>query len=276
MGFFSGCCKWLLFISNFLVFILSCVGLGLGIWILVDKSSFVDLLEQTDHTIHIYESTAVLILIVAVGSILISFFGCCGAFKESKCMIGTYFFILLALLILVLAGAVVAMSQGIEKLSDPFMDTLSRYQRGRHGTIETVWDDVQTQLQCCGVNSPKDWSDHNSGFQNGDNYELESGNKIIINVRVPDSCCAAASNKELCKVVPTSANGVFVEGCFTKVKEQISGHIEIVGGVSIAVMVIMVVNLFLSVYLCTCGLDKDDDERPRRKFYNKSRQTDRV
>lgn len=87
--------------------ILSCVGLGLGIWILVDKSSFVDLLEQvdvcyesktentsfpslkTDHSIHIYNSTAILILIVAVGSILISFFGCCGAFKESRCMIGT-------------------------------------------------------------------------------------------------------------------------------------------------------------------------------------------
>ena len=75
---------------------------------------------------------------------------------------------------------------------------------------------------------------------------------------------------------PTGHHEAFVEGCFTKVKEQISGHIEIVGGVSIAVMVIMVVNLFLSVYLCTCGLDKDDDERPRRKFYNKSRQTDRV
>merc|ERR1712154_631255 len=55
MGFFSGCCKWLLFIFNFLVFVLSCAGLGLGIWILVDKSSFVDLLEETDHTIHIYE-----------------------------------------------------------------------------------------------------------------------------------------------------------------------------------------------------------------------------
>lgn len=276
MGFLSGCCKWLLFISNFLVFILSCAGLGLGIWVLVDKSSFVDLLEQTDHTVHIYESTAILILIVAIGSILISFFGCCGAFKESRCMIGTYFFVLLALMILVLAGAIVAMSQGIDKLSDPFMDTLSRYQRGRHGAIEQTWDDVQTQLQCCGVNSPKDWSDHNSGFQNGDNYEHGSGNLIIINVRVPDSCCASASNKELCKVVPTAANGVFVEGCFAKVKDQIRNHIDIVGGVSIAVIIIMVVNLFLSVYLCTCGLESDDDERPRRKFYSKSRQTDRV
>ena len=26
------------------------------------------------------------------------------------------------------------------------MDTLSRYQRGRHGTLEQTWDDVQTQV----------------------------------------------------------------------------------------------------------------------------------
>ena len=43
---------------------------------------------QTDTTVHIYNSTAVLILIVAIGSIIISFFGCCGAYKESRCMVG--------------------------------------------------------------------------------------------------------------------------------------------------------------------------------------------
>ena len=36
-------------------------------------------------------------------------------------------------------------------------------------------------------------------FQNGDNWEQETGNLIIINVRVPDSCCVSAPNKELCK-----------------------------------------------------------------------------
>ena len=44
---------------------------------------------QTDTTVHIYNSTAVLILIVSIGSIIISFFGCCGAYKESRCMVGT-------------------------------------------------------------------------------------------------------------------------------------------------------------------------------------------
>lgn len=274
MGFFSSCSKWLLFVSNFLVFILSSVGLGLGIWILVDKSSFVDLLEQTDHTIHIYNSTAILILIVAVGSILISFFGCCGAFKESRCMIGMYFVILFALMILVLAGAIVAMTQGIDKLSEPFKDSLSQYKRGRQSTLERTWDDVQIQLHCCGVISPGDWSTYNSGFQSGDDFE-QNGNVGLPHLRVPESCCASAQTKDLCRQIPTLANGVYVEGCFTKVKEEIMTHINTVGGVSIAVIVVMVLNLFLSVYLCTCGLE-DDEERPRKRFYSKSRQTDRI
>ena len=69
---------------------------------------------------------------------------------------------------------------------------------------------------------------------------------------------------------PTGAHGAYVEGCFTKVKEQISLHTETVGGVTIGVLVIMVFNLFLSLYLCTCGLD-NDDARPKKGFYKRTR-----
>ena len=53
------------------------------------KSYSIKIQIQTDTTVHIYNSTAVLILIVSIGSIIISFFGCCGAYKESRCMVGT-------------------------------------------------------------------------------------------------------------------------------------------------------------------------------------------
>jgi len=274
MGFVSTCCKWLLFISNFLIFALSCAGLGLGIWILVDRSSFLDLLDQTDATVHIYESTAVLILIVTIGSIFITFFGCCGAYKESKCMLGTYFLLVLLLLILSVAGIIVGWTQGFNKLSQPFLDTLSRYELDRDGVIEQTWDNVQTELRCCGVDLPNDWTSHNTGFQQNDNYLQTTGNNILIGVRVPESCCVEASNTALCMTVPTGKNGVFVEGCFSKVKNQMFLHIESIGGVSIAVIIIMVINLILSLYLCTCGLEEEDD-RPRRGFYKKARQ-DRV
>ena len=68
MGFITSVCKWILFITNFLIFVshisllfwtilfsiflhdqftkvLSCAALGLGIWILADRSSFLDLLD---------------------------------------------------------------------------------------------------------------------------------------------------------------------------------------------------------------------------------------
>jgi len=275
MGFFSNCCKWLLFASNFLIFVLSCAGLGLGIWVLVDKSSFLDLLDQTDATVNIYESTAVLILIVAIGSIIITFFGCCGAHRESRCMLGTYFVLLLVLLILGLAGSITGMAQGVNRLSEPYLDTLSRYQRGRSGTIETTWDTIQRDMRCCGVNSPQDWTEYNSGFQINDDYELESSNLIQMSIKVPESCCSEAVDKRQCMSRPTGHHGAFVEGCFTLTKEKITIHTETVGGVTIAVLVIMVLNLFLSLYLCTCGIDNDDDDRPRRGGYSKAKQ-DRV
>ena len=69
-------------------------------------------------------------------------------------------------MILVLAGAIVAMTQvttpwqedernmnnkiinkGIDKLSEPFKDSLSQYQRGRQSTLERTWDDIQIQVK---------------------------------------------------------------------------------------------------------------------------------
>ena len=41
-------------------------------------------------------------------------------------------------------------------------------------------------------------------------------------------------------VTPTAANGAFVQGCFALVQSQIEHHVTVLGGVSIAVIVIMV------------------------------------
>jgi len=269
MGLISSACKWLLFVTNFLIFVLSCAALGLGIWILADRSSLIDLLDtvQTDTTVHIYNSTAVLILIVAFGSIIVSFFGCCGAYRESRCMVGTYFVLVFVLMVLGIAGSVVGMTQGVEKLSDPFLDTLSRYQLGRNGEIEQTWDTVQKDMQCCGVNSPADWNIYNSGFQNTEDR--------IVFVNVPESCCNQASDKQKCMASNTGTNGAFVEGCFTKARDQILVHTEAVGGVTLAIVIIMAINLILSLILCTCGFDNEDDARPKKGAYTQARQ-DRI
>ena len=85
--------KFLLFIFNFLVFFLGIVTLGFGIWVLVNKPSFLNLFEDAQevldnnniHTegfdISVYASAPIVLIIVAVIVSLIAFFGCFGALK---------------------------------------------------------------------------------------------------------------------------------------------------------------------------------------------------
>ena len=61
--------------------------MGLGIWALVNKSSFLDLLNEADVSIPIYNSAVIIFLIVASVAIIISCLGCCGAYKEIKWML---------------------------------------------------------------------------------------------------------------------------------------------------------------------------------------------
>merc|ERR1711872_549223 len=63
---------------------------GLGIWVLVDKPSFLNLFDEAqkvsgisdEFNISIYTSAAYILLVVSFLVVLISFFGCCGAWKE--------------------------------------------------------------------------------------------------------------------------------------------------------------------------------------------------
>jgi len=275
MGVCDTCAKYFLFATNLLIFILSCIILGLGIWVLVDRHSFLDLLDQTSVTVPIYNSAVILILFVASSSIFISFFGCCGAYKESRCMLGTYFLCNLALLVLITVGAIIGMAQGVGKLISPFEDTLQKYDSTRNTPIETTWDAVQSEFECCGVTSAQDWMNQNPQFQGtemvvvGDSYLM---------ARVPQSCCSKAPDQDLCMVTPTTANGAFIQGCFSLIQEQIEQHINVLGGVSIAVISIMVLNLFISFYMCTCGIDSEEDARPKKRFYGRpgQGQTGRV
>ena len=53
-------------------------------------------------------------------------------------------------------------------------------------------------------------------------------------------------------VTPTAANSAFVQGCFALVQSEIEHHVTVLGGVSIAVIVIIV-----STYLLNATFEFD-------------------
>ncbi len=73
-----------------------------------------------------------------------------------------------------------------------------------------------------------------------------------------------------CAERPTSSNGLYGQGCYTKVKDFIEDNSAIIGGVCIGILVVMLVNFGIALYMW-CAIAKG---RPRRGDYDKARARD--
>lgn len=263
-GCISNLVKYLLFITNFLIFILGIAVFGLGIWVLVDKPSFLDLFEQAADNvpgmsdkfdITLYTSAAYILLVVAALVVIISFFGCCGAIKESKCMLGTYFTLILAMFIVMVVGAVLGYSGNLEEIiKKPLTDALEKYEDNptQDGMIayKKIWNEVQVELRCCGVDNASDWLKHDHGFEDGFNKPVgcckwkKNGDEITGNAAI-DVCRESDE-------APSVPNPTYnFEGCYTKIEKTIVDNQDIVVGVAIAVVVVMFLNMLFAFAMCT-------------------------
>ena len=83
--------------------------LGVGIWFLVDPNAL-NFLKIASVSASDDMVKAASITVIVVGSIvfLTGFLGCCGAFKESPCMLTTYAVILIILLIMEVVAGILA------------------------------------------------------------------------------------------------------------------------------------------------------------------------
>ena len=148
-------------------------------------------------------------IVIAALVILIAFFGCCGAMKESKCLLGTYFTIILALFIVMLIGAILGYSGNFKDMIKTPFEKKYNDQPAEDDqsakTYKSVWNDVQAevrrnrdggkgldkclnfQLKCCGIDSFKDW-------QNTTDADFN----FPPNFNKPEGCCVwGRDNEEL-------------------------------------------------------------------------------
>ncbi|KPP74624.1 tetraspanin-2-like [Scleropages formosus] len=82
------CVKYLLFIFNFIFWLVGSLVLAVGLWLRFDQKTVWLLNDDAPDTFFI----GVYILIGAGGlMMLVGFFGCCGAVRESQCLLGLFF-----------------------------------------------------------------------------------------------------------------------------------------------------------------------------------------
>jgi len=259
-GCLANLLKYLLFGSNFIIFVIGCVVLGLGIYALVDGASLVDLVEQSeigDINITAFTSAAYIFIVVAVFVVVLTFFGCCGAIKESKCMLGTYFVLILVMFIIMIVGAVLGYSTSMDKLQGALEKTMTDYRddidsnptpapTDKQKAVTAAWDEVQQSLKCCGT--------YLNGTGDDNNSWEGKGPYPIGDFLVPKSCCEqfAADKVDVCRKNPQSADlPEKVTGCFDKLESTFNDNKSTFLIAGVVVMVIMFLNMLFAFAMCT-------------------------
>ncbi|XP_062469718.1 tetraspanin-8 [Pezoporus occidentalis] len=229
----SSCMKYSMFIFNFLFWVCGSIILGVSIWIRVSKDAQQEL--EIDSSVF-----AGVDLLIAVGSIImiLGFLGCCGAIKESRCMLMLFFIGLLLILILQVTGGIlgaVYRSQIETSLKETLQESVNTLQSSTEESkvLQEKLQEFQTMNQCCGLlNGPSDW-----GKNIGNNKICE---------------CELKSSSDLCTYY--QGRYVYKNPCGDVIIDYLKDHLLIIMGIAFGLAVIEIIGLGFSMSLyCQIG-----------------------
>ncbi|KAM6090545.1 tetraspanin-8 [Theristicus caerulescens] len=235
----SGCMKYSMFIFNFFFWVCGSVILGVSIWIRVSK----DIQQELEIDSSLFAGVD---LLIAVGSIImvLGFLGCCGAIKESRCMLLLFFIGLLLILILQITGGIlgaVYRSQIETSLNKTLQASVNSLQSSTEESkaFQEKFQKFERMNQCCGLlNGPADW---------GKNFNANFGGRKICQCELgdlPSSHCIMFQGRL-----------VYNQPCGHVIAEYLEDHLLIIMGIAFGLAVIEILGMGFSMSLY-CQIQK--------------------
>uniref|UniRef100_A0A1A7YYX6 Tetraspanin n=1 Tax=Iconisemion striatum TaxID=60296 RepID=A0A1A7YYX6_9TELE len=215
------CMKYLMFIFNFFIFLGGSFLLGVGVWVLVDPTGFREIVAVNPLLfMGVY-------VILAMGAMLflLGFLGCCGAIKESPCLLGLFFLFLLIIFAVEVAAGIWGFSNQetvVEDITEFYKQTYHNYKTTKQEALKETLRLIHFGLDCCGptgtvIDATKDICPKQEGLE----------------ILVTTSC-------------PKAIDEVF------------NNKLHIIGGVGIGIGVIMIFGMIFSMILC-CAIKRSRD-----------------
>ncbi|XP_052609727.1 tetraspanin-8 [Peromyscus californicus insignis] len=232
----SGCLKYSMFFFNFLFWICGTLILALSIWVRVSKDGK-EIISAGDSGTNPYIAVNILIAVGAIIMVL-GFLGCCGAVKESRCMLLLFFIGLLLILLLQLAAGILGAafkSESSRLLNETLYDNakLLSQTTPEAKEFQQAMIALQEELKCCGlVEGAEDW---------GNNF-----NDALESCKCPDS-----PDSQCNSYAGTNVNR---QTCLSLIKDMVEKNIIIVIGIAFGLAVIEILGLVFSMVLyCQIG-----------------------
>uniref|UniRef100_A0A3Q2QJ14 Tetraspanin n=1 Tax=Fundulus heteroclitus TaxID=8078 RepID=A0A3Q2QJ14_FUNHE len=199
------CVKYAMFVFNFLFWLGGTAVLAVGLWLRFDS--------RTKGLFEGEESPSVFFtgvyLLIAAGALMmvVGFLGCCGAIKESPCMLGLFFLFLLIIFAAEVAAGIWGLSNKekvIDDVTEFYKQTFDNYKNTKQEALRETLRAIHYGLSCCGITGT-----------------LLDGSKDI---------CPKQEGVEL----------LVTKSCPTAIDEVFNSKLHILGGVGIGIGVIMV------------------------------------
>ncbi|XP_035494039.1 tetraspanin 34 [Scophthalmus maximus] len=238
----SGFLKMMMFIFNGGIFVAGATILGLGVWVKVDSGSLLGILENVaDAQSGLSMLSSVSYLLIAVGAVLlvIGFLGCCGAVRESRCMLLTFFSIVLIIFIIEVAGAVVLLvfrgfAEDLLQSLEEEVGTNIEQNYGKDDSVTSIWDATMEELKCCGYKNYTDFD--------GSPFNTAQGGNVY-----PATCCNSTSSMDTCSERDAQISAV--DGCFHRLLQLIEDNAVIIAAVALGIVALEIAAMVVSMVL---------------------------
>ncbi|KAK2175015.1 hypothetical protein NP493_760g01037 [Ridgeia piscesae] len=225
--------------------------LGVGIWIKVDPniSRYLDVI-RIDQNVPIIEAAIITLITVGALMLVIGFLGCCGACRESSCMLCLYS----GLLVVVILGQVAAVVMGLLFRKELGVELkLSMEEQARYNVTNEVkttdiltlaWNLMQTNMKCCGGS---DFTDYKGSLHFGPTDPVPLTCCVL---RVSDAEDPIPVNKDACFREATSGKAeefLNKDGCYSALNREMNKKSLILISVAGA---IAAVQIFGTLFAC--------------------------
>ncbi|XP_052439144.1 CD9 antigen [Carassius gibelio] len=217
------CIKYMIFVFNFIFWLAGTGVFAVGLWLRFDERTKEFFTGENASTVFL---TGVYILTVA-GAVMmvVGFLGCCGAIKESTCMLGLFFVFLLIIFAAEVAAGIWGLSNQDEIVSDVkrfYTEVFNNYRETKQEALRESLRAMQYGLRCCGPSGTL--------FDGAiETCPKEEGLRIFVTKSCPDA-----------------------------IEEIFTSRLHVIGGVGIGIGAVMIFGMIFSMLLC-CAIRRTQD-----------------
>lgn len=264
-SFVSPVVKYLLFLFNFIFWIIALVMVSIGVYARVMKHA-----EAALACLSV--DPAMMLMVVGVLMFFLTFCGCVGSLRENICLLQTFCVCLTVLFMLQLIAGILGFvfsDRARDQVTDMINNSIVHYRNDLD--LQNLIDFGQKEFGCCGAVSYTDWSQNMY-------FKCDEGNPSRERCSVPFSCCLMTKEKVVINTMcgqgmqeldyVQAADHIYTNGCIDKLVNWIHSNMFLLGGVALGLAIPQLVGILLSQILINQIKDQIELQKYQVKHRN--------